>query len=83
MTGKRNPSRQATKFGLHPQCTPTLSRERLNKISSGIMASAPVFATGVTQSRNELYSRQCEYRDGKRRREAFSPRSWLRLVRRL
>ena len=79
VTGQGKPTGQAVKSGFHLQRTPALPCERCNEISACVMASTPVFATGVAQSRNEFYTSQCEYRCGKRRSEGISPRCYLQI----
>ena len=79
MTGQGKSPGQAIKSGFHLQRTPALSCERRNEIGACIMTSAPVFATGVAQSRNEFYTSQCEYCCGKRRSEGISPRCCLQI----
>ena len=54
--------------------------EFFDEIGTGIVASAPVFATGVAKSHNELYFRQCACEG---LREETIPRYRLLLVRRL
>jgi hypothetical protein len=54
VTGKRNTSGQSKKARFFLQRCPALSGQCLYEVGTGVMASAPVFTTGVAQSNNEF-----------------------------
>ena len=60
MTGEVAPTGHSMKFGFFLQWHATVACQRLYKIGAGVMAGAPVFATGVAQADNELDRGQCE-----------------------
>ena len=80
MARQSDPAGQTKKprFRLHRHAT--RFSEFFNEIGTGIVASAPVFATGVAKSHNELYVRQCACEG---LREETIPRYRLLLLRRL
>ena len=81
MARQGDPAGETKKSGFRLHWGATRFSEFFNEIGAGIMASAPVFATGVAKSHNELYFRQCACRSGEGLREETIPRYRLLLVR--
>ena len=59
MAGEVAPAGHAVKLGFVLQSHAAMPRQRFDKVGTGVVAGAPVFATGVAQADNQFDRCQC------------------------